>query len=264
VSPRGSLVAVVAHPDDEALIAGGTLALAADAGTPTGVVSLTRGELGPVAPGSLRDGETLPVARARELDASARELGIAWARCLRHPDGELASVDGVAASRELAEILRPHAPAVLLTFGEDGIYGHPDHVATRAIVAAAARLLAPRPALLEAVWPPELVPDLVAAAAARGLPVDLWGLPPRAFGAPLRMPVAAIDVRPVMTRKLRAVRAHRTQLAPDHLLAALPLELALRHLGREAWHAASAGALAELWALLAPVVGDDDGRRAHG
>jgi LmbE family N-acetylglucosaminyl deacetylase len=259
MSARGSLVAVVAHPDDEALIAGGTLALAAAAGTPTGVVALTRGELGPAAPGSLRDGETLAAARARELDACARELGVDWARCLRHPDGELAWADATAASRELAELLRPHAPAVLLTFGEDGLYGHPDHVATRAIVAGAARRLEHRPALLEAVWPPELVPDLVAAAAARGLPVDLWGLDPRAFGAPLTVPVAAIDVRPVMTRKLRALRAHRTQLAADHLLTALPEELALRFLGRETWHAANAGALAELWALLASVVPIDDG-----
>src|SRR3954468_13043374 len=50
---RPSLAALVAHADDEVLIAGGTLALAAAAGTPTGVVSLTRGERGPVAAGSL-------------------------------------------------------------------------------------------------------------------------------------------------------------------------------------------------------------------
>jgi LmbE family N-acetylglucosaminyl deacetylase len=258
---RRSLVAVVAHPDDEALIAGGTLALAAAAGTPTGIVSLTRGELGPVAPGTLGEGETLAEARARELAASARALGVDWARCLRHPDGELAWADTTAASYELAAVLRPHRAGVLLTFASDGLYGHPDHVATGAIVAGAARLLAPRPALLEAVWPPELVPDLVAAAAARGLPVDLWGLDPRAFGAPLTVPVAAIDVAAVMPCKLRALRAHRTQLDADHLLTALPDDLARRFLGRETWHASNAGALAELWSLLAPQppTEDDDG-----
>jgi LmbE family N-acetylglucosaminyl deacetylase len=200
----------------------------------------------------------------RELHACARELGVDWACCLRQPDGQLAWADATAASRELADVLRPHTPAVLLTFGEDGLYGHPDHVATRAIVAGAARQLAPSPALLEAVWSPELVPDLVAAAAARGLPVDLWGLDPLAFGAPLTVPVASIDVRPVMARKLRGLRAHRTQLAADHLLTALPEELALRFLGHETWHAANAGALAELWALLAPSDPTGEGRPEDG
>jgi LmbE family N-acetylglucosaminyl deacetylase len=243
--PAGSLVAVVAHPDDEALIAGGTLALAAVAGTVAGVVSLTRGELGPIADGSLAGGETLAEARVRELGDSASALGLRWAQCLRFPDGELAWADGRAAGHELAEVLRPHGPAVLLTFGEDGLYGHPDHVATRLIAVAAARLLSPSPLVLEASWAPDLVPQLVAAAAARGLPVDLWGLDPEAFGSARRDPAATIDVRPVLARKLRALRSHRSQLGSEHLLAALPHDLAARFLGAETWHGGGSGAVEE-------------------
>ncbi|MBA3306600.1 MAG: PIG-L family deacetylase, partial [Thermoleophilaceae bacterium] len=84
-----SVVAVVAHPDDESLIAGGTLASAADAGTPTGAVSLTRGELGPIADPRLATRATLGDVREAELEAAAAVLGLSWTACLDLPDGEL-------------------------------------------------------------------------------------------------------------------------------------------------------------------------------
>jgi LmbE family N-acetylglucosaminyl deacetylase len=259
-----SLVAVVAHPDDEVLIAGGTLALAAAAGTAAGVVSLTRGELGPVADGSLAEDETLADARERELGDSASALGLQWARCLRFPDGELAWADVRAAGQALADVLHPHDPDALLTFGEDGLYGHPDHVATRLIAREAARLLSPSPLVLEASWPPELVQGLVAAVAARGMPVDLWGLEPGAFGSAPRAPTATIDVRPILGRKLRALRAHRSQLAPDHLLARLPDDLAARFLGAETWHGGGPSAAATLRTLTGAVVATREGPRRDG
>lgn len=235
----GAVVAVVAHPDDEALIAGGTLALAADAGLPTGVVSLTRGELGPISDARLADAGTLGDVRAQELQDAAAALGVGWARCLRHPDGELPWVDAVAVAAELAALLRPAAPAVLLTFAPDGLYGHPDHVATREIVLAAAALLGPGgPCVYEAAWAPGVAPALVSAAAARGLPSSLWGLEPEAFGSTAAGPLTRVDVRPVMGRKLRALRAHRTQLDAGHLLAGLPEDLAAAHLGDEDWRVA--------------------------
>ncbi len=229
------------------LIAGGTLALACSSGICSGIVSLTRGERGPIAPGSLRAGETLAEARERELHASARALGAGWARCLRHPDGEVGLADADVAATELVELLRPHVPAVLLTFGPDGLYGHPDHLATRTIVALAASRLEDA-AVLEAVWRPGLVAELVAAAAARGLPVGLWDLEAADFGV-ARSTAIEIDGRSVIDRKLRALDAHRTQFAADHLLAALPRDLAERFLGVEAW-AGSAGAAARLRELL--------------
>jgi N-acetyl-1-D-myo-inositol-2-amino-2-deoxy-alpha-D-glucopyranoside deacetylase len=249
--PRAAVVAVVAHPDDEALIAGGTLALAAAAGLATGVVSLTRGELGPISDARLADAGTLGEVREAELRASGLALGVDWTRCLRHPDGELPWADVEAAAGELEELLRPARAAVLLTFGEDGLYGHPDHVATGVIAGRAAARLGPGgPHVYEAAWPTELVPALVAAAAERGLPTELWGLHPDAFGSAPSGPVTQVDVRPVLGAKLRALRAHRTQLDRDHLLTGLPDDLAARFLGDEAWRAADprapTGALAEL------------------
>ncbi|MBA3749277.1 MAG: hypothetical protein H0W96_17535, partial [Solirubrobacterales bacterium] len=77
----------------------------------------------------------------------------------------------------------------------------------------------------------------------RGLAASLWGLEPEAFGsAHDGAPLTRIDVRPVLDRKLAALRAHRTQLDGDHLLRALPTDLAARHLGEEAWRASDSRA----------------------
>lgn len=238
----GGVVAVVAHPDDESLIAGGTLALAAATGTATGVVSLTRGEQGPISDRGLATREQLGDVREAELEAAAVELGVGWSACLRYPDGELPWVDRDAAADELASLLARHAPAVVLTFGNDGLYWHPDHSATLEIARSAIERLGARVDLYEAAWPTDVMTMLVAAAAERGLPVGLWGVEPGAFGCD-RTPTVVIDVRPVLARKLAGLRAHRTQLGADHLLASLPEDLAERFLSREPWAGPEDGAL---------------------
>lgn len=242
-----AIVAVVAHPDDESLIAGGTLALAARAGVRTGVVSLTRGENGPISDTTQYPAERLARVRGEELDRAAHELGLDWATCLSYPDGELPWVDQAAVATELVALLGGPVPDVVLTFGEDGLYGHPDHIATAEIVERALRQLDGPAERYEAAWPPGLVAELASAAAERGLPHALWGLEPEAFGCD-QAPSVAIDVRTVMVQKLAALRAHRTQLGPDHLLTALPLDLAERYLGSEPWAGPPGGRLEELLA----------------
>jgi LmbE family N-acetylglucosaminyl deacetylase len=240
----GGVVAIVAHPDDESLIAGGTLALAARAGAVTGVVSLTRGEHGPIADGAAATRETLGDVREQELRAATSALGAGWSACLRHPDGELPWVDHEAAAAELATLLEPHAPVAMLTFGEDGLYGHPDHAAARAIAHAALQLLGGGVDVYEAAWPHGVVAGLAAAAAQRGLPVGLWGLEPEAFGCE-RDATLVVDVRPVLDRKLAALRAHRSQVGPDHLLGALPADLAAEFLAQEPWAGPPGGGVLE-------------------
>jgi LmbE family N-acetylglucosaminyl deacetylase len=99
----------------------------------------------------------------------------------------------------------------------------------------------------EAAWPSGLVAELAAAAVARGLPHALWGLEPEAFGSDL-VATVTVDVRAVLPQKLAALRAHRTQLGSDHLLSALPADLAERFLGREPWAGPPGGRLQELLA----------------
>jgi LmbE family N-acetylglucosaminyl deacetylase len=209
---------------------------------------MTRGEHGPSADPAIATPEQLAEVRADELVAAGRELGVDWVTCLRHPDGELPWINHAAAAEELAELLAASPPDVVLTFGADGLYGHPDHTAAAEIALLAIRRLGAAVDVYEAAWPPGLVAELAACAAQRGLPHDLWGLEPEAFGSERHADIA-VDVRPVLAQKLAALRAHRTQLGSDHLLAALPLDLAERFLHAERWAAPDGGRLEKLLAV---------------
>ena len=229
----GGLLVVTAHPDDEVLIAGGTLAACAAAGLPTGVVCLTRGEQGPISSRRLASRKTLATVRAAELRAACAELGVEWVKCYRRQDGNLEFSDGPAIVRQLAAILWARAPDAVITFGEDGLYHHPDHIATYWYTVRAVKRQADRPQLYRSVWPTSLSADLVGAMAARGLPSDLWQLEPDEFGTDQLDGSFELDVRAFAQQKLRALRCHRTQLGDDHALSALPPDLARRFLGLE-------------------------------
>jgi len=137
------LMAVLAHPDDESLGLGGTLAKYAAEGVETSLVCATRGELGwagePAAyPGPLALGRL----REAELLAAADALGVADVTFLDYLDGDLRCVVPTEAVARIVAEVRRVRPQVVVTFGPDGAYGHPDHVAisqlaTTAIACAA-------------------------------------------------------------------------------------------------------------------------------
>src|SRR6478735_4007904 len=136
------LLCVVAHPDDESLGMGGALAKSAAQGVTTHLVTATRGERGRFGDGEAPGPEVVGRAREQELLAAARELGIADVRVLGYPDGGVAGVDWSEAIETIAGHIRRVKPHVVITFGPDGAYGHPDHIAigqmtTAAIVCAA-------------------------------------------------------------------------------------------------------------------------------
>jgi LmbE family N-acetylglucosaminyl deacetylase len=142
---------VLAHPDDESLGTGGALAQSAAEGVATYLVTATRGERGRFGDGLESPGpEIVGKTRAAELMAAARELGIREVSFLDYMDGALDRVDTAEAVERIAVHLRRVKPQVVITFGPDGAYGHPDHIAisqltTAAIVAAADPSFAPRP-----------------------------------------------------------------------------------------------------------------------
>ena|SRR5689334_8688545 len=145
--PAPRLMAVLAHPDDESLGVGGTLAKYASEGTDVFVLSATRGDRGryrdyrfgdPQHPGS----SALAAIRERELRAAAAALGVKEVALLDYRDQELDRVDPRHVIAAIVEHLRRIQPDVIITFGPDGAYGHPDHIAisqlaTGAVVAAA-------------------------------------------------------------------------------------------------------------------------------
>ena len=223
----GGVLAVFAHPDDESLLAGGALAACAAAGHRVAIVSMTRGERGP---GS-RPG--LGEVREAELQAAARALGATVAECLDFPDGELAGVDANEAAQALARLLERERPSVVISFSEEGLYWHPDHLAVSRWLAAALELADPPEWVYGATWPEGHAARLVTLARARGLASDLWGLEPDAFGAPKGMIASRLDVTAFLPAKLAALRAYESQIGPDHVLSSLPEDLAEEFLGRE-------------------------------
>ena len=142
------LVAIMAHPDDESLGVGGTLARYAAEGVETSVITATRGESGRYR--GVREGEgpdhpgaaVLARIREEELRAAGAALGVRDLTLLDYVDGLLDRADPAEAVALIAGHLRRLRPQVALTFPPDGAYGHPDHIAicqfaTAACVAAA-------------------------------------------------------------------------------------------------------------------------------
>jgi LmbE family N-acetylglucosaminyl deacetylase len=135
------LLGVFAHPDDEVFCAGGTMARAADAGAEIMIVSATRGERGQIRDPAAATRRTLGDVRERELRAAAAELGVRRVQMLAYPDGTLQhhrSSLGLA----INGIMRRFDPDTVITFGADGGYGHPDHVAISELTTQAFRALA--------------------------------------------------------------------------------------------------------------------------
>jgi LmbE family N-acetylglucosaminyl deacetylase len=137
------LMCVLAHPDDESLGTGGTLVKYAAEGVETYLVTATRGEHGWW--GSEQDypgPEALGRTREAELRAAAKALGLREVNFLDYVDGDLDQADPTEAVAKIVGHVRRVRPHVVITFGQEGVYGHPDHIAisqftTAAIVAAA-------------------------------------------------------------------------------------------------------------------------------
>ncbi len=140
------LMAVLAHPDDESLGFGTTLARYAADGVETYVITATLGQAGRY--GAQRAGEAghpgeeaLGRIRERELRAAVQALGVRELTLLGHMDGALDAVEPGALATAVARRMREVRPQVVMTFAGDGGYGHPDHIAisqaaTAAVMAA--------------------------------------------------------------------------------------------------------------------------------
>src|SRR5947209_7033560 len=116
------VLAVFAHPDDECVLAGGTLAACAAARMDVRLLSLTAGEAGPIEEPALATRERLAAVRAEELRVAAVELGVSAVECLNLPDGELAWLAPEAVELLLLDRLRGHVPNIVITFGPEGWY----------------------------------------------------------------------------------------------------------------------------------------------
>jgi LmbE family N-acetylglucosaminyl deacetylase len=231
VCPVTTVVAFHAHPDDEALWTGGTLALLAMAGHRVVVVVATDGHMGDAAD---------PASRIRldELTASATVLGAARSVCLGYADSghgaelfpdppgrrRFARADLDEAAGRLTDVLRDEQASVLLSYDARGGYGHRDHVRVHQVGAQAATLVGGI-RVLEATLPRESVDRITRAGrlAAR-VRRTVMSAPPQP-ATPMFTPRGEIDYRVDVRRhaaeKRAALAAHRSQLAGSRAPARL-------------------------------------------
>jgi N-acetyl-1-D-myo-inositol-2-amino-2-deoxy-alpha-D-glucopyranoside deacetylase len=228
-APR--LLLVHAHPDDESLWTGGTIARYAAAGVQVTLVTCTLGEEGEIIPESLRElasdrADQLGGYRIGELRAACAALGVSDHRWLggvgRWRDSGMAGVDANRHPRAfaggdlaeqaaaLAEVLADVRPQVVVTYGPDGGYGHPDHIRAHEVTMAACADVA---RVFYAVTSRQAIESGVAALA------ELEGLPFR-LPAPGELPVTddsrittTVSVADVLSVRLRALAAHSTQIS---------------------------------------------------
>ena len=132
------LMCILAHPDDESLGTGPTLAKYAREGVETYLVTATRGERGWTGnPQEYPGAEALGKLREQELLDAAKILGLREVQFLDYIDGELDQANPAEAVARIVKHLRRVRPQVVITFGPDGAYGHPDHIAVSQLTSAA-------------------------------------------------------------------------------------------------------------------------------
>jgi LmbE family N-acetylglucosaminyl deacetylase len=215
-------MAVFAHPDDESLACGGTLARLADGGARVVLVCATHGENGSVSDPSLVADANLGTVRATELRLAATVLGIRHLVILNHPDGELRWADVQAFRAEIIMTIERFRPEIVITFGEDGLYWHLDHIGVHERTTMAVRWFGVHaPALYYVTLPRGGMAALVGATRSRldaSAEPTLWGIEPDTFGEHAAPADFTIDVRPWTPRKVAALRCHRSQLGERHPL----------------------------------------------
>lgn len=131
-----TMVGVWAHPDDEAYLSAGLMARVVGAGGRVVVVTATCGERGTDDPQTWPPGR-LSALRRREMAASLAALGVREHRFLPFADGACDLVVPAVGAGLVAEVLDDVRPDLVVTFGPDGMTGHPDHVAVSGWTTAA-------------------------------------------------------------------------------------------------------------------------------
>ncbi len=237
------MVFLHAHPDDEALATGGTMARMADEGHRVVLVVATSGEEGEPVPGVLATGESLGDRRVAELAEAAEILGVERLVNLGYRDSGMvgedanghpdcfwqADVDEAAAY--LASALADEAPDVLVVYDPDGGYGHPDHIQVHRVGHRWAEM-----ADIDRVRWVTMNRDAIRTSIEAALAdEDSWSddgmleqrrdrAESESFGMPDAEITHAIDVSTVIGRKRAAIAAHASQIAPESFFLAMPDE----------------------------------------
>jgi N-acetylglucosamine malate deacetylase 2 len=206
-----TILAVFAHPDDETFLAGGSLAYYARQGWRVVLLCMTHGESGSNGTPPCCRPCRLAEVRQAELRRACAILGVKLLKSPALPDGYLAQIGVRHLSRVIGQYLKAYHPALVLTFGQDGLTGHPDHLAVCRATTLAFQLWADTQATLFYASLPQTVLDKLS-----------WHLdgelrqqqhPLRLKGVRLDELDVALDIRSVVRYKRAALLCHRTQQA---------------------------------------------------
>jgi LmbE family N-acetylglucosaminyl deacetylase len=242
-----TLVCFHAHPDDEAILTGGTMARAAADGHRVVVVFATRGDHGEVAEGVLSDTEVLADRRDDEARRAADILGIARVEFLdyrdsgmaetetNHAEGSFWSADVEVAASRLARILEEEDADVFTTYDERGGYGHPDHIQAHRVGVRAAELAGTKRVYAATVSRQHFL--TIARDQFEEMPSDAQPPNPDDFdlGVDESRITTWIDVRSVIDRKRAAMAAHASQIPEESFFLALDGDNFVRTFGLE-WY----------------------------
>lgn len=248
----GTLVCFHAHPDDESIATGGTLARAKAEGHRTVLVVATNGDHGEV-PADLADGETLVDRRRAETEQSCAVLGIDRLVWLGYADSGMtgwdqnghpeafvqAPVDEAAA--QLAAVLRDERADVLTTYDWHGGYGHPDHIKVHHVGHRAAEM-ADTPRVFESTMNRDAMKRFFAMARELGVAAEPEGedWDPDApaddgnpFGTPESEITHAVDVAAFVELKQRSIRCHASQITDAGFFSSMSDEIFAMVFGTE-------------------------------
>jgi len=234
-----TLLLVHAHPDDEAISTGGVMMKARADGHRVLLVTATRGEVGEIH--NMDEKATRPhlgEVRTRELEEAARILGVNRSVFLGYRDsGMVGTADNEnpesfhqapldEAAGRLEAILREERPEAVVTYAEDGTYGHPDHIKAHEVTNAALDLLE------KEGWRPRklyytVIPRSAMKAFAESLPEEARrdNIGSRIQGTPDELITTKVDVGEYVDRKRAAFGAHVSQNDPNSWFASIAEEI---------------------------------------
>jgi LmbE family N-acetylglucosaminyl deacetylase len=232
------LLAVLAHPDDESMGVGGVIAKYAAEGIEVSLVVATRGQRGrfhghPLGDALHPGAEALARVREQELEAAAAVLGIHDVTLLDYEDQSLDRAEPADAIGRIAHHIRRLRPQVVVTFGPDGTYGHPDHIAISQLTAGAIVDAANRDEgsdraghkvskFYYLVWPQDMLDAFDRAY--RRLVSNVDGVERRVVAWPEWQITTVVDTREQWETVWRAVSCHQSQVNAYERLMHLPAD----------------------------------------
>jgi LmbE family N-acetylglucosaminyl deacetylase len=235
---RRTLVVFHAHPDDEAIATGGSMAKAAADGHRVVLVVATKGEHGEVVDGYLDPGEELWERRVKETHAAADVLGVERVAFLGYVDsgmmgrpendaaGSFWQADVEEAARRLAAILDEEHADVVTAYDENGVYGHPDHIQVHRVGLRAGELAATPKVYMNTV-DRDRARRQIRQAVEKGDAGEIPGdVDPDEFnlGVSGDRITTRIDVSAFVERKRAAMAAHGSQISESSFFLAMPPE----------------------------------------